>query len=398
MKRDVQPPKLAVRLLEWLIKDDFQEEIFGDLEENFQIKLEKYGPKNAKRHFWYQFFNYLRPFALRKFRLQNIYNMGLFRHNLLISYRSFLRFKSTFIINLLGLATGLACAILIYIWVMDEYRMDRFHANGDRIFQIMQSEEDDGEIETDEATSPLLAKALLEEIPEVEMAVSVQEDWFRRQPGIIRYQDQGRRALEFYIDGPFFEVFSYDLLHGNPKQPLPNTQSVLVSDEIATQFFGSPERAMGQSISWDQQKSAGKYAISGIFKKPPPQSTRQFDLLFPLAVRSQRDTMFSNWWNYNTSTYVVLKDKVSPDYFNEQVEKFMMRKQTNDIDLMAIPFTSRYLYGRFENGQAKAGRMRYIRLFSIIAGFILFIACINFMNLSTAKASNRLKEMGVKKN
>lgn len=396
MSQFTQPPRLATRLVERLIKSELQEEVLGDMEEKFQNVLNRSDRAAANRMYWYQLLNYIRPFALKKISLKHRNHMGIIKHNFLISYRSLLKFRSTFFINLIGLSTGLASAIFIYLWVMDELQTDRFHENDSRLYQVIQHfPEEMGGISTD-ASSPLLAQALKEEIPEVEKATAVQENWFRKRPGLIEVQDKVVKASEQYIDQDFFNIFSYPLLIGSKEKPLPNNQSVLLSDQLAEKLFGTVENARNKTISWNQDGSAGNYAVSGVFQQPPQQSTRQFDLLFSLDLRSERDTMFSNWYNYNSATYVLIKEGISIDHFNTQIDTFMQRKQESDITLSAVQYADKYLYQNYEEETAN-GRIEYVKLFSLIAVFILFIACINFMNLTTAKASNRLKEIGVKK-
>jgi len=245
------PPKYAERLLLWFLRPDLVEEVLGDLDEKFYTEIDRKNIRRAKLNYWWQVFNYLRPFAFRKSNLF-IKNTIMLKHNLLISYRSFLRFKTTFFINLVGLSSGLACAMLIYLWVVDELSIDKFHENEAHLYQVMHHIESAGMSFTTDDNSPLLGKALAEEFPEVEASTSVLEEWFRKAPGLITTKEQESviKASEFFVEGQsFFELFSYDLLEGNEKNPLPDNQSVLISDQLAEKLFNSTENVVGKTVA-----------------------------------------------------------------------------------------------------------------------------------------------------
>jgi len=322
----------------------------------------------------------------------------MFRHNLLIIFRNFKRNKSSFLINLIGLSTGLACALLIYLWVNDELHVDKFHVKDKQLFQIMNNAiNHDGRILTFEWTPGPLANALTEEMPEVEYAVPVQSS-FSRKEGILSVGDKYIKALEQYAGEDFFNVFSYHLIQGEKSKVLKDKNALVISDELATKLFHSTKNVIGKTVEWKKDKFSGTYLISGVFKSPPPNSTAQFDLLFTYQLCREIEPSVNSWQSGNPCTYVILKKGTNIDQFNEKITGLIGRK-TNDktSTLFTRRYSDKYLYGNYENGIQSGGRIVYVRLFSIIALFILVIACINFMNLSTAKASRRMKEVGVKK-
>ncbi|OEK03686.1 hypothetical protein BFP97_00980 [Roseivirga sp. 4D4] len=320
----------------------------------------------------------------------------MFKHNILISIRSFQRFKSTFFINLIGLASGLACALLIYLWVSDEVGIDRFHENDDQLYIVLQHNHWGDEVETDEFTQRMLAASLLEEFPEVEKSISVNEDW-AETPGIVGYGEKKFKAKDNQIDPDFFNIFSYRLLRGDKDNPIPNSKSVLISDELAAKLFDKQELAVGKTISWDQERMSGEFQIVGIFESPK-QSSRKFDLLFSMELLVERYAPYSNWNSNNERTYLLMKEGTDMAAFNQKIERFLTTKMENVQNTLEVQkYSDRYLYGTFSNAQQTGGRITYVRLFSLVALFILVIASINFMNLTTAKASNRMKEIGVKK-
>ena len=322
----------------------------------------------------------------------------MLKHNLLIILRNFKRNKSSFFINLIGLSTGLACALLIYLWVSDELGIDKFHEKDKRLFQLMKNSKTyDGKILTFEWTPGPLANTLAEEMPEVEYAVPVQSSLSSTE-GILSLGNKHLKALEQYTTVDFFNVFSYDLVQGEKSQVLHDKNAIVISDELAAKLFNSTENIIGKTVEWKKDKFSGTYIISGVFKSPPPNSTAQFDLLFTFQLCSEIEPNINTWQSGNPRTYVILKQGTNIYQFNEKIKDLIARKSDDKTsNLFARRYSDKYLYGKYENGLQSGGRIEYVRLFSIIALFILAIACINFMNMSTAKASKRLKEVGVKK-
>ncbi|MBN1480738.1 ABC transporter permease [candidate division KSB1 bacterium] len=328
----------------------------------------------------------------------------MIRHNLLIVFRNFKRNKSSFLINLIGLSTGLACALLIYLWVNDELHMDKFHEKDKRLYQVMLNTAMPTGFHTSESTPGLLAQTLAEEMPEVEYAAAViPADWGFGTEGILSFENLQLKTNEQFVSQDYFHMFSYRLLQGNSDQVLFDKNSILISDEIARKLFGSTENVVGKTIHWDREilnvKFAGFYKISGVFEKPPSSSSDQFDLIFNYQLFFEKwGEPIKKWTNQNPYTYLVLKEGVNVEQFNRKIADFIKSKDKNAIDTVFIrPYSDKYLFDNYENGVQTGGRITYVRLFSLIALFILVIACINFMNLATAKASGRLKEVGVKK-
>jgi ABC-type antimicrobial peptide transport system permease subunit len=321
----------------------------------------------------------------------------MFQHNLLLLYRNFKRFKSTFIINLVGLSTGLTCVLLIYLWVKDERSIDRFNEKDERLFQVMQNLHKDDGTETIDATSGLLANALAEEIPEVEYAVSVIPSYYNSSKGIVIAGNTRIKVKGQYASKDYFSVFSYKLIKGDPEQVLTAKDGLVISKDLALKLFKTVENAMGKPIDWQGLTNAS-YFVSGIFQSPPPNATIQFDVLFNFDVFVKGHEYVNQWGNSDPFTYVVLKPGASADGFNSKIKGFMKSKVNDSgATLFAQRYSNRYLHGRYENGVPSGGRIEYVNLFSAIAFFIVMIACINFMNLSTAKASRRIKEVGIKK-
>lgn len=325
----------------------------------------------------------------------------MFRHHFLITYRSLLRYKSTFFINLLGLSTGLACTLLIYLWVADELSVDKFHLKDKQLYQVMSNFKRPNGIRTGESTPARLGESLLQEMPEVEHAAAVNvsfEDGYNAE-GIITYEDRHIKAQGIFASEDYFNVFSYGLIQGNKDQVLADKNGVLISERLAKEVYNTTDNLIGKPLAWTHRlRFEEPLHISGIFRDVPANSTRQFDLVFNFKKLLDADRNADQWNAGPAETYLILKKGTSIADFNKKISDYLSSKNpSNKASLFVTPYSKKYLYGRFENGVQTGGRIEYVRLFSIIALFILAIACINFMNLSTAQASRKMKEVGIKK-
>ncbi|MES2849627.1 MAG: ABC transporter permease [Bacteroidota bacterium] len=328
----------------------------------------------------------------------------MFRIYLKSAWRNLIKDRQVNFLNLIGLSTGLACILLIYLWVNDEKSVDKFHKKDSRLFRVMQNNIEPAGIQTSEGAPGLLASAVKEEMPEVEDAATVKEG----QGGILSFGNTHIKAKERYATKNFFNIFSFELLRGSKDQVLNDKHSIVVSHELAKKLFNTTENIIGKTIHWDRGEFSGPYTISGIFKELPANSSVQFDLLLSYDVFFDKySSRLLDWGNSMTNTYVVLKKEAGVDKFNDKIRNFVKSKfAANGGDPKAVEYiptlflqrySDQYLFNRFENGLQAGGRIEYVELFSIIAIFILVIACINFMNLSTAKVSGRVKEAGIKK-
>ncbi len=321
----------------------------------------------------------------------------MIKYNLLITLRNIRNNKSSFFINLIGLSSGLACTLLIFLWVNDELSVDKFFVHDKQLFQVLQNTKNENGIETMEATPGHLAKALSEEIPEVKYAVTVIPTSFNISKGTISLPDKHIKAESQYVSEDFFNVFPYNILFGDPNTVLSVKNNVVISDEMARKLFGNLENAVGKTINWDAQDISGTYTVTGVFELPTSNMTNHFDILLNYSLFEEINP-WTGWSNSSARTYVLLKENVSPGTFNEKIRDFIKSKEPNlDVTLFAQNYSDHYLHGYYENGKPAGGRIEYVELFTLIALFILIIACINFMNLSTAKALGKIKEVGIKK-
>ena len=322
---------------------------------------------------------------------------------LLLLYRNFKRFKSTFFINLIGLSTGLACALLIYLWISDERSFDRYHALDSRLYQVLENRRTAAGIETQTGTIPLLAEALRREIPEIEfVATTTPVPFF---PAFtLAAGGQHLTAVAKYADPAFFQLFSYPLLVGTPATVLRDKDAIVLSEALATKLFRSPQNSLGKAVEWQMADRKQTCLVAGVFAVVPRNSSEQFDCVLPFAsFKDQMQMSETIKWDDDGpfNTYLALKEDADPAQFQAKLAGLLKTKsaqaQAQGRTLFARPFSAGYLHGTYENGIATGGRIAYVRLFALIAGLILVIASINFMNLFTAKASRRVKEVGIRK-
>jgi putative ABC transport system permease protein len=321
--------------------------------------------------------------------------------------RNLLKERQFSVLNIVGLSTGLTCAFFIFMWVASEKQIDRFNENDNRLFLVMKNSTNaDGSIRTMETTQGLLAKSMAEELPEVEYAVSVKTDG----TGIIGAGEKHLTARANFADRDFFKVFSYRILEGNKETILTGNTGILLSANMAKALFATSENIIGQTINWDRgNEFSSLYTVTGIFEQPPAGSTDQFDILFSYDLYAQKKTEdVADWSSNSMRTFLLLKNGTDTKAFGDKIRDYTTNKLTalqgrNDEkfsregNIFLQRYSDRYLYNHFESGKQDGGRIQYVNLFSIIAIFILLIACVNFMNLSTARASSRMKEIGIRK-
>lgn len=323
----------------------------------------------------------------------------MIKHFILIALRNFKRNPLTSTINTSSLTIGLSCVMIIYLWVNDEIQVDNFHEKGDRIVQILQNSKTPNGIETEPYTQGPLASALANDLPEVEYSTCViPYEWFDGEDHIL--SDGGEKffiSKTQFASEDYFNIFSFELIHGVPSEVLKREENIVISDELSLKLF-STKNSIGKTINWIHDEYGGEYQVSGIFKKISKKSSIQFDAVLSMDVFLNENDDLKGWDNSDPFTYAALNPDVDINQFNDKIGNFLQSKNnTLEATLFAQKYTDRHLYSTFENGLPVGGRISYVHLFTIISIFILIIACANFINMSTAKASIRLKEIGVKK-
>ena len=315
----------------------------------------------------------------------------MLKNYLKTAFRSFKRHKSSFLINVIGLSIGMACSILILLWVLDELNYDRFHADTDRMYHVMEHQSYSGDVMTTMSTPGILAPALKEEVPEFEYVSTY--TW--NMEYLFTKDDKSLKENGLYARPDFFHILDIKILHGSRDKLINSPKTVAISKEIATKYFGT-ENAVGESITINGTEL---HTVTGVFEKLPENSSFQFDFVLPFEDWLENNEWATRWGNNGPRTIAKLYPGVDAAALNTKIADFIQQKDQDDsnVELFVYPFGDFYLYGQFENKVQTGGRIEYVRLFTIVAIFILLIACINFMNLSTAKATKRAKEVGIRK-
>jgi hypothetical protein len=377
MKFD-KPPHLAEMILLFLARRVERHSLIDDLAVEFTEKSTEMGESRARRWYWRQVGRTLLPFLYFSMAWKLSMLMNYFKS----AIRQFRRYRLYSTLNILGLAVGMASAIFIFLWVEDELHYDRFHEKGDRIGVVYLEFPELGA--SWENSSIPMGPALETGYPEVVHAVR-----YGYEAGLFLKDDIRIRQRGGYVDPAFFEVFSFPFLKGDLAAAFTMPNSIVITQDMALRFFGDAD-PMGKVLQFDHEID---YVVTGVLRSIPEQSTIQFDFLLPFRILEDRDRDPTHWTRFQLSTFLLLREGVLFTTLEEKIVG-LVRKHSPDynVNLRIQPFKKRYLYGVDNNN-----RIQYVRLFSLIGGFILLIACINFMNLSTARFSMRAREVGLRK-
>lgn len=277
--------------------------------------------------------------------------------------------------------------------------VDKFHINEPNLYQVMMNSEENGMIRTLDGTQGPLSEAMEKDLPEVEYALTVM-DIEKQGMGItFKSEENLFKAGGLFASKTFFDVFTFPLIRGTTSQVLSDKDAVVISESFAVKLFGSVENAINGQMEYNLFGNEQSAKVTGVFKNIPSNSTLQFN--FVATKQKLLEDIWTNgqlWTNTGPSTYVLLKPNTNVAAFNSKIEGFIDKYDVhNTFNLFTRKFSDSYLKGIYENGVQSGGRVIYVKLFSIIALLVLLIACINFMNLSTAQVSRRFKEIGIKK-
>ncbi|NLR68193.1 FtsX-like permease family protein [Chitinophaga varians] len=322
----------------------------------------------------------------------------MFINYLTVAWRNLLKHRLFTLLNLTGLSTGLACTLLICLWITDEWRMDRFHENGPRLYTVMESKPHAKGLLTTMESPAQLADVLKQEMPEVEASVvSTPRGWF---PGFtVTAAGKHLKSEGLFAGKDFFDIFSYPLLMGDKKQVLADNNGIVISESMALRLFGTVNNITGRQLDWQVDVFKRPAVVAGVFKDVPGISSLQFDFILPFSAFKSLMRIGDNLEPGGPFvTWLLLKEGITVPAFNAKLTRFMQdRTGAKARTSFVAPYADNYLYGTYENWHQAGGRITYVKLFGLIGLFIVFIAAVNFMNLATARANIRMKEVGVRK-
>ncbi len=409
---DPEPPRWATRILRWYCAPHLLEEVEGDLQEEFIYQVGQVGLKRAQLLYVANVLGFIRPFAIKRKPSPDstpLLHMNMFRHYMTVAFRNLIRQKVFSFINVTGLSLGMVCCLFIFLWVQDEKRVDSFHVHGESLYRIYQTTYAEGEVNGSYATPFVTSSGDFKE------ALSFAEDLKQAIPGIKHatsyatgyelpwghpetfqvenklHKLEGSRASE-----DFFKMLSYEIVAGDRENALKTINSLAVSRKMAELFFDSPEDAIGKTIRYENKLD---FVITAVFEDLPPESSLKFDYLISWETcKTQQIEFASNDW----VTFLQLEKNTDVKSIEININRWLKGRRVDvregvKVELGLQRYGDQYLFSNFINGKPEAGRMDYVNIFSGVAVFILIMACINFMNLATARSIKRAKEIGVRK-
>ncbi len=387
------PPKLPLRFFRWFCHPKLRDSIEGDLMELYEERKVKSGKRKADARFIIDVLLLFRPGIIRT--LKN--NIGINQSDMLASYlkialRIIKKNKGYSFINISGLAVGLASAILILLWVQNEINYDRFHSKAERIYKMFSRDYFNGRTDVWPTTPSLMGPELKRSFGEVEDAVRYRDVFFLVKAGEERFNDQGG-----FADPSFLHLFDFPMHEGN-RDALMNEFGIVLSEPMAMKLFGSIN-CVGKEV---EVNDGDNFTVTGVLKPFPPNTGFQFGYLLPWNYMTRLGwDAYDTWTQTNAISFVLLNEGASAEAFQSRVSTLVQRNvekgDGSTREIIAHPLTKVHLYSQAENGELVRGRIETVRLFSAIAVLIILIACINFMNLSTARSEQRAREVGIRK-
>jgi len=306
-----------------------------------------------------------------------------------ITFRNLWRSKGFSAINIAGLAIGMAAAILILLWVQHELGTDRFYKHTGRIYKIYSRDKFDGEMRAYGSTPEVMAPEIKQNYPDVEDAVR-----FRNVTFLVSAADKRFMLRGAFTDSSFLNLFDFPLLNGSTKQVLSSRYNIVLTQKLAVKLFGN-ENAIGKTVRID---STDNFIVTAVLKDLPGSNTTfDFEYLLPWSYKYKLGWQDQSWGNSSISTFVLLKPNATQAGFDDKIKDIIIKHSDETTQAFTQPLSRLYLYAKDDNGRLTGGRIETVRLFLLIAAFILLIACINFMNLSTARSEQRAKEVGLRK-
>ena len=400
------PPLWAVRFLRWFCAPDLVETIEGDLHEEFLHRAKRMGVQKARRRYWREVFGFMKLKYMKKQPLLSTarWSTSLFNPDMIVNYfkiafRSIWHNKAVSAINMLGLMLGLTSSLLIFLWISDEVSMDRYHTNGPQIYRLMWRQITEGKRMAMGSTPGPTADEFKKKFPEI---VHTSVFTARSKAMTLKVGEKVSKETGDWAGADWFKMFDVRMLAGSPETALNDPNSISISRKLADTFFGGVQNAVGKSIRIDNKE---EFQVTSVFENQAPNTSQKYDFLLPWASFLHQNPWAKEWGNPSPWTLVQLRADSDVAAFETKI-KHTLRSYLGinaknaaqfDVELFLQPYEDIYLHSETDNGEISGGRIDYIHLFGIVGVVVLLIACINFMNLSTAQAAKRAREVGVRK-
>jgi putative ABC transport system permease protein len=309
------------------------------------------------------------------------------------TFRNLWKNKTYSFLNIFGLAIGIACAGLIFLWVESEVNFDKFNVKKDQLYFVRVNAILESNTFTHGSSPGILGPAIQAEIPGIANTCRMSEN---ETSLLFNIDDRSVYAEGKYVEPSMFDMFTLTFVQGNAKSAFAQLYSIVITEKTAKKFFGNDKNVIGKTVRVDNKQN---YVVSGVLKDIPENSSLQFEWVAPFQIWYQQSPWAYKWENNCLSTYVELKTGANLANINKQMYNFVQKRApTSTGHVFLFGMNEWHLYNDFQNGkQTGGGQIEYVRLFSIIAWVILLIACINFMNLATARSEKRAREVGVRK-
>jgi len=386
LSEDHEMPCWVERLLRLFYTGDVLQEKLGDLEEYYQLS----SPEKGKFRTSLWCFLYVIRLLFSESRLSFYWSFAMFKNYVTIASRSLRRHKIYSLVTISGLALGIAAFLLISVWVLHELSFDKFHENASAIYRVSEKRHFPDYVQQNFRTPGPLSEKLKEQFPEIRDSVRVAMTGER----VMKYRDKifYENAI-LTVDPEFFTMFSFPFIAGDRETPLDNPYGIVIAEQVARKYFGQ-ENPIGKTLTLDNKLD---FTVTGLIKDVPSNSHLQFDMAVPFSV-VERLGWITDAWDFSMSlTYVHLDKSVDYRRFEEKIAWLVKsHDQDTNIELYLMPLTEIHLYSSYDDPDGR-GRIQYVYIFSLLALLILIVACINFMNLSTARSEYRAQEIGMRK-
>ncbi|MFL5741288.1 MAG: ABC transporter permease [Flavisolibacter sp.] len=314
----------------------------------------------------------------------------MFKNYIKTALRNLWKNKTYSFLNIMGLSIGITCAALIFLWVEDELTYDHQNVKRNYLYEVLENQTYEAKTYTFSATPGVLAEGMKDEIPGIRN--TCRTTW--RQSLLFALDEKSIYEKGYYADGSLLNMFTVPFVKGNPKTVFSQLNNLVISETMAAKFFGNTD-PLGKTLKVNNKEN---FLITGVFKDFPQNSTLQFDWLMPFQIYLSENEWLKRWGNNGIITYAELEPSANAAAINKKLFNYIRSKDTSAI---ARPFLLAMkdwrLRSNFEEGKQTGGRIVYVNLFTTIAWIILLIACINFMNLATARSEKRAREVGVRK-